>query len=87
MLLKLIGAHEFLPGNEFMTMFGQLICDEDTFTLDICSDVIFLIAGFDKAQANEVRASQIVCKLPLVAKSNGFEVKFLQYVAMIKNRR
>uniref|UniRef100_A0A0K8VD62 Lipase 1 n=1 Tax=Bactrocera latifrons TaxID=174628 RepID=A0A0K8VD62_BACLA len=76
-LLKLIGAHEFLPDNEFMTMFSQMICDEDNWTLEICSDVLFLIVGFDKAQANEVSAGQMISKLPLVRNRNGF----MQYVA------
>ncbi|XP_067622817.1 lipase 3-like isoform X2 [Eurosta solidaginis] len=79
MLLKLIGAHEFLPNNEFMTMFSQLICDEDTFTLDICSDVIFLISGFDRAQANETMLPVVLGHSPA-----GASTKQMQHFGQLK---
>uniref|UniRef100_W8C916 Lipase 1 n=1 Tax=Ceratitis capitata TaxID=7213 RepID=W8C916_CERCA len=79
MLLKLIGAHEFLPGNEFMTMFSQIICDEDTFTLNICSDVLFLIVGFDKAQANETMLPVVLGHSPA-----GASTKQMQHFGQLK---
>lgn len=54
-MLRLIGANEFLPSNEFLTMFKHLICDDDTITEAICTNVVFVITGFDKQQMNEVR--------------------------------
>lgn len=78
-LLKLIGAHEFLPDNEFKTMFSQLICDEDNWTLEICTDVLFLIVGFDKAQANETMLPVVLGHSPA-----GASTKQMQHYGQLK---
>lgn len=52
--MKLIGLYEFTPSGEGMRIFQELICTEDAITQPFCSNVLFLIAGFDKEQFNNV---------------------------------
>lgn len=79
LLLKLIGAHEFLPSNEFITMFNQIICDEDSITEAICSNVMFLVAGFDKKQMNETMLPVILGHAPA-----GAATKQMQHYGQLK---
>ncbi|XP_037960134.1 lipase 1-like [Teleopsis dalmanni] len=79
LLLRLIGAHEFLPSNDFLTMFSQIICDDDTITKEICSNVIFLITGFDKEQMNETMLPVILGHAPA-----GAATKQMQHFGQLK---
>ncbi|EDW64196.1 lipase 3 isoform X1 [Drosophila virilis] len=78
-VLKLIGVHEFLPKNEFIVMFNQLICDETTITKEICSNVIFLTTGFDKSQLNETMLPVVVGHAPA-----GASTKQMQHFAQVR---
>ena len=46
-----------------MDFLAELVCDEDWFPA-VCEDVIFLLAGFDKAQMNETLLDTIVHHSP-----------------------
>ncbi|XP_060665937.1 lipase 3-like isoform X1 [Drosophila nasuta] len=78
-ILKLIGVHEFLPQNEFIVMFNQLICDETTITKEICSNVIFLTTGFDKSQLNETMLPVVVGHAPA-----GASTKQMQHFGQLR---
>ncbi|XP_017840863.2 lipase 3 isoform X2 [Drosophila busckii] len=78
-VLKLIGVHEFLPKNEFIVMFNQLICDETTLTKEICSNVIFLTTGFDKYQLNETMLPVVVGHAPA-----GAATKQMQHFGQLR---
>ncbi|XP_017099328.2 lipase 3 isoform X2 [Drosophila bipectinata] len=73
LVLKLIGVHEFLPKNEFITMFNRIVCDETTITKEICSNVIFLTTGFDKLQLNETMLPVIVGHSPAGASTKQMQ--------------
>ncbi|XP_020807224.1 lipase 3 isoform X1 [Drosophila serrata] len=73
LILKMIGVHEFLPKNEFISMFNQLICDETTITKEICSNMIFLTTGFDKQQLNETMLPVIVGHAPAGASTKQMQ--------------
>lgn len=52
-LFKILGVRDFLPSNVLTRWLADFVCakkDIDSF----CSDIIFILAGFDKAQLNEV---------------------------------
>jgi hypothetical protein len=53
-LLDLIGVHEFLPHSELLTLLGEAFCNDNALTVDLCANVLFLIAGFDASQLNKV---------------------------------
>ncbi|KAL6259241.1 hypothetical protein P5V15_009160 [Pogonomyrmex californicus] len=51
-LFKLLGQHKFTPTPEILKKFQRLVCAEDAITQPLCSNVLFLIAGFDQEQMN-----------------------------------
>jgi hypothetical protein len=53
-LLGLMGIYEFLPSSELLSLVGQLLCNDQAITVDICGNVLFIIAGFDSQELNKV---------------------------------
>jgi hypothetical protein len=53
-LLDLMGIYEFMPSSELLSFVGQFLCNSEAITADICSNVLFIIAGFDSEQLNKV---------------------------------
>jgi len=51
---------EFLPHNELLSQAGQTLCNEKAITVEICTNSLFLIAGFDSEQLNKVRVTDSV---------------------------
>ena len=52
--LSLLGQYEFLPSNALIKLLGATLC-KDAKTRIFCSEVIFVICGFDPAQLNATR--------------------------------
>ncbi|XP_013190840.2 lipase 3 [Amyelois transitella] len=50
--LSLIGVGEFLPNNNVMTWAGQSICMDEVVFQPLCSNILFLIAGWSEDQHN-----------------------------------
>jgi hypothetical protein len=53
-LLDLIGLYEFLPRSELLSLIAETLCNDHAITVDLCSNVLFLLAGFDSSQLNKV---------------------------------
>jgi hypothetical protein len=49
-----MGIYEFLPSNELMNFIGQLYCNEQAITIDMCANILFLVGGYDSGQLNKV---------------------------------
>lgn len=43
-----------MPHSDLLTLIGQMACNDDASTQDICGSILFLIAGFDSAQLDQV---------------------------------
>lgn len=52
-LFHLFGVKDFLPNDDVMKLIANTICASDL--AELCSDVLFLICGFDKSNLNETR--------------------------------
>lgn len=52
----MLGANEFLPSTKFIQVLGQILCNDESSLNGICNNILFLIAGYDKAQLNQVRS-------------------------------
>jgi lysosomal acid lipase/cholesteryl ester hydrolase len=63
-LLDLMGIYEFLPSNELLSLVGQALCNQQAITVDICANVLFIIAGFDSAQLNKTLLPAILGHVP-----------------------
>lgn len=51
---SVLGVYELLPNNEIMALLGQAVCKDEAWFQAVCSNVIFLIAGFNSEQLNSV---------------------------------
>ncbi|XP_055376048.1 lipase 1-like [Condylostylus longicornis] len=52
-ITKLLGKYEFLPNNELMALAGQALCKDQAITQVMCTNIVFLIAGYDSDQLNK----------------------------------
>jgi hypothetical protein len=55
-LLDLLGIYEFMPSSELLSLVGQFMCNNEAITVDLCANVLFIIAGFNSEQLNKVSA-------------------------------
>ncbi|XP_044735400.1 lipase 3-like [Chrysoperla carnea] len=63
-MAKMFGINEFLPDTKFTTFIGRVICNEKSMTSGICTNVLFLIAGFDYKQLNQTILPAILSNVP-----------------------
>ncbi|XP_063529114.1 lipase 3-like [Cydia strobilella] len=59
LIMKIIGANEFLPNGKINELAGQTFCLEESITQILCTNLLFLICGYNDAQLN-------VTMLPIV---------------------
>ncbi|KAL1509736.1 hypothetical protein ABEB36_004428 [Hypothenemus hampei] len=53
-LASMLGINEFLPNTDFIKfIIGDDLCKEDTVTMSLCTNCIFAICGFSRAEMNE----------------------------------
>merc|ERR1711860_210687 len=64
-----LGIGEFLPSNWFMDLLADLFCNEGIFQ-GVCSNILFLLCGFDEAQLNETLLETIMHHTPAGASSH-----------------
>ena len=53
-ITSVLGIREFLPNNAFMEFLGQTLCHQNSPIQIICSNVLFIMGGYDMAQLNTV---------------------------------
>jgi len=68
-LLNLMGVGEFLPSNLFMDCLASLFCHSAT--ADLCSNILFIIAGFDEQQMNKTLLDTIMHHTPAGASTHS----------------
>ena len=70
-LFKIFGIRDFLPSDFIIRWLAKYVCsDKDLETF--CSDIIFIICGFDKKQLNEVSQPSVTNE----------EVMFVHYLTL-----
>jgi lysosomal acid lipase/cholesteryl ester hydrolase len=53
----MLGLYEFLPSNAFMDFLGKTFCHENSPVQFVCSNVLFLIAGYNFDQIDPLLLS------------------------------
>lgn len=53
-LTKVLRISEFMPYTKFLVENNQLACQDNAMFQDVCSNILFLIAGFNSEQLNKV---------------------------------
>ncbi|GBP33663.1 Lipase 3 [Eumeta japonica] len=51
-ITKLLGANEFLPNGPINNFAGQVLCLEEALTQFLCTNLLFLICGYNEEQLN-----------------------------------
>jgi hypothetical protein len=64
-----MGSYEFLPSSELLTMIGQAMCHDQTITVDICANALFVVAGYSFEQLNTVSVKS-QCSVRIFKSSN-----------------
>ncbi|XP_014469105.1 PREDICTED: lipase 3-like [Dinoponera quadriceps] len=81
LVTKLIGQYEFAPTDEAMQKFQKLVCAKDAITQPLCSNVLFLITGFDYDQFDKALLPVILGHLPAGASTK----QFVHYAQLINS--
>jgi len=63
-LFGLLGEEEFLPKSEILTWFASEVCDKGLVPKLLCTNILFLIAGYDYKYMNESRIPVYVGQHP-----------------------
>ncbi|EDW12735.1 lipase 1 [Drosophila mojavensis] len=74
--LRMTGPDEFLPSDDFLTMFSRALCDGTRIGLKICKNVLFQFAGYSPTQTNETMMPVVLGHTPAGASSR----QILHYV-------
>jgi len=68
-LMELMGVGEFLPSNLLMDCLASLFCHE-TITQGLCTNILFILCGFDEAQMNKTLLPDILHHTPAGASTH-----------------
>lgn len=60
---KVLRISEFMPYTKFLVDSNQLACQDNAMFQDVCSNILFLIAGFNSEQLNKVKFMKVCAKL------------------------
>ncbi|XP_021951739.1 lipase 3 [Folsomia candida] len=63
-LLEMIGLHEFAANSPFYDLIGATLCNETNPWHEICTNVLFLLCGFDPEQMDPALTPEILGQLP-----------------------
>lgn len=53
-LMDLMGVDEFLPHSDLFNLVGDTLCQDSSTFQSVCSNILFLVAGYDSRNLNEV---------------------------------
>ncbi|XP_014616133.1 PREDICTED: lipase 3-like [Polistes canadensis] len=71
-LAHLLGQNEFFPQSSILKFFVKYSCDLSSLGATVCSNVLFLITGFDKAQMNNTLLPVILSHVPAGTSTKTF---------------
>ena len=49
-----MGFYEFMPSNQLLSLIGQVFCNEQAITVEMCVNALFMVGGYDSGQLNKV---------------------------------
>ncbi|KAJ2944554.1 hypothetical protein O0L34_g3903 [Tuta absoluta] len=63
-ILKILGANEVLPNGKINELAGQALCIEEAITQILCTNLLFLVCGFDEEQLNATMLPVVIGHTP-----------------------
>ncbi|KAJ6646747.1 Lipase 3 [Pseudolycoriella hygida] len=84
MATAFLGIFEFFPNSKIMSLLGQAACRDEAWIQFVCSNVLFLIGGFNSVQMNNTMLPVIMGHTPAGASTNqmihyGQEIRSSQF--------
>ncbi|XP_073941424.1 lipase 3-like [Choristoneura fumiferana] len=71
-VVKILGANEFLPNGKINELAGQMFCIEEAFTQVLCENLLFLICGYNEEQLNATMLPIVLGHTPAGAATRQF---------------
>ncbi|XP_071452980.1 lipase 3-like [Hetaerina americana] len=59
-----LGINEFLPNSNVLDMVGSALCKDEAVTQSLCSNILFLLCGYDSQQLNDTMIPVIIGHVP-----------------------
>ncbi|KPI94007.1 Lipase 3, partial [Papilio xuthus] len=96
LVMKMLGANEFLPNGKINELAGEKFCLEEAVTQVLCKNLLFLICGFNNEQLNNTMLPVVLGHTPAGASTKQIihfgqlynSNKFVQFdYGRFKNRR
>jgi len=69
-ILTLMGIGEFMPSNWLIDCLASMFCNEGEFTQGLCSNILFIICGYDEQQLNKTLLPDILHHTPAGASTH-----------------
>ncbi|XP_046395248.1 lipase 3-like [Ischnura elegans] len=85
-VMKMLGVNEFMPHSDLLDMIGLALCKDGAITQALCSDVLFLISGFDSKELNRTALPIITAHTPAGASTKTI-VHYVQEINSGKFRQ
>jgi len=82
-LMKLFRTHEFLPNTEIMKIAGEILCKDEAITQILCTNIIFLITGYNSEQLNTTMLPAIMGHVPAGTSTK----QFIHYGQLVNSGR
>ncbi|XP_046394636.1 lipase 3-like [Ischnura elegans] len=59
-----LGINEFLPNSDLLDSIGATLCKDEAITQSLCSNILFLLCGYDSKQLNDTMIPVIIGHVP-----------------------
>lgn len=79
-ITKMLGVYEFSPSDSMKVQSGQLLCLQNSLYIEICTNSLFLFAGFNSKQLNRTLLPDIMENTPA-----GSSIKQVLHYAQLIN--
>ncbi|XP_046394227.1 lipase 3-like [Ischnura elegans] len=63
-IANMLGLDEFLPSSDLMHFLGKVACEDGAIVQPLCTNILFLLSGYDSAQLNTTTLPVITGHLP-----------------------
>ncbi|XP_037820554.1 lipase 3 [Lucilia sericata] len=75
---RMLRITEFMPNTKFLVDHSQVVCHDNAMTQDVCSNILFLVAGYNSEQLNKTMLPVMLSHTP-----SGASIKQLEHFGQL----
>ncbi|KAL9925373.1 lipase 3-like [Glossina fuscipes] len=75
---RMLRITEFMPNTKFLVDHSQLVCHDNAMTQEVCSNILFLVAGYNSEQLNKTMLPVMLSHTP-----SGASIKQLEHFGQL----